>query len=391
MSTLTTSLLLLFVLVLAGVVFYNRAQVERRRRGDGLLLGTGDRSDRGAPAGPPTGVQRTEPRLSERAEGADETPSGAEPGFTDASLPAATDPSDFDTAPRASSAPPATASAASAAAPRTKSPAAVLDDLCDCIVEIEFAQPLPGDRLLGAAQSFRRAGAKPVVLEALPVEFAPGDDAVAAADEPWEPIETVQHYSALRAGILLANRHGPLNPMEFSDFVAGVHRLGDQFGTIVALPDMNRVLEQARLLDATSAQLDTQVGLNIEVPEVPGADVLERLAPSLGLVERGNNRFARLGERGEVVFSLALSDQPNRLTLLLDVPRVPAAVEPWGQLVAVALRAAQRLGGTIVDDGGRALVEEDLVRIGERLEERYQALDAAGLSAGSRAAKRVFN
>lgn len=395
MSTLTTSLLLLFVLVLAGVFLYNRIQVSRRSGGP--LLGPGERPDRGPLAGVSTGIQRDEPRLA--GQGPDDPGTNALPG--DAAEPMLAPDDGFHDAPAepmpewsagpAATGPSPDADPAPAARPvRERAPAAVLDDSCDCIVEVEFAQPTPGERLIGAAQSFRRAGAKPVVIEALPVEFAPAQDNT-PRDEPWEPIEAAQHYSALRAGILLANRHGPLNAMEFTDFIAGVHRLGDQFGTVVGLPDMNRVLEQARMLDATSAGLDTQVGLNIEVPEVPGSDVLERLAPSLGLVERGNNRFARLGDRGEVVFSLALSDQPNRLTLLLDVPRVPAAVEPWGQLVAVALRAAQRLGGTIVDDGGRALGEEDLIRIAEGLEARYRALDAAGLAAGSRAARRVFN
>jgi hypothetical protein len=53
--------------------------------------------------------------------------------------------------------------------------------------------------------------------------------------------------------------------------------------------------------------------------------------------------------------------------------------------------AAQHLDGKLVDDTGRDLSERAVDQIGLQLAHRYRELDAAGLTAGSAAALRVFN
>lgn len=261
-------------------------------------------------------------------------------------------------------------------------PAPPLSEICDCIVEMPLPSACAGERLCAIAQRFRRAGGKPVTIEGLPVDAQTGD---------WEALSSARHYAALRAGILMANRHGPLNAMEFSEFVAGVQALADSLSALADTPDMAAVLARARDLDATCAQLDAQVGVSVEAPEPLGPAQLAALAGALSVIERGSNRYARVGAQGDVVFSVALADAPNRLTFLLDVPRTMPDADAWGQMLEAANACARRVGGRLVDDGGRPLAESALAQIGRQLAQRYESLEAIGLPAGSALALRVFN
>lgn len=256
----------------------------------------------------------------------------------------------------------------------------VLNPAIDCIIEIELPAPQPAERLFPATHGLRRVASKPVYFE--------GHD---IASGEWQAIEAGRAYGALRCGVLLANRHGPLNAMEFSELAAGLQPIAEQLDSLVHLPDMSAVLARAREVDAQCADLDAQVGLNIESPEPPTFTDLQECAESNGLTERGNNLYAKLGPDGEVLFSLALGDVANRLTLLLDVPRAPVEHDPWRQMVDCAVTCAARLGGRIVDDSGRPLDLAALERIEEQLAERWAALEAAGFPAGSQAAMRLFN
>ncbi|MFO1299779.1 MAG: cell division protein ZipA C-terminal FtsZ-binding domain-containing protein [Burkholderiaceae bacterium] len=267
-------------------------------------------------------------------------------------------------------------------APAARAPAPRLSEICDCIVEMPLPSACAGERLAAIAQRFRRAGSKPVTIEGLPVDAQPGG---------WEALSAARHYGALRVGILIANRHGPLNAMEFSEFVAGVQAIAESLAALADTPDMVAVLARARDLDATCAQLDAQVGVNVETPEALGPAQLAALAGALSVIERGSNRYARVGAQGDVVFSVALADVPNRLTFLLDVPRTMPDADAWGQMLEAANACARRVGGRLVDDGGRPLAESALTQIGRQLAQRYESLEAIGLPAGSALALRVFN
>lgn len=294
-----------------------------------------------------------------------------------------------------------------AAAHRTA--AAVLDAYTDCIVEFTLPAALAAERLAALGQRLRRVGSKPVTLEAgteagqaaVREALADGivdgtaEDQGAAADLAgeiaWRLPVPGQHYRKVRIGALLANRSGPMNAMEFSEFVAGVQAIAEHLNVLADTPDMNAVLARARALDDLCASLDAQMGLGVEAHGPLGLEDLAGLAAQAGCVERGNNRYARLAEGGEVLFSLALADAPNRLSLLLDVPRAPASAEPWAEMLGCARLCAERLGGRIVDDAGRPLSEAHLVAIEQQVAQRHQALEDAGFAAGSGLALRLFN
>lgn len=258
----------------------------------------------------------------------------------------------------------------------------VLDPLCDCIVEFELPAPISGARIVQLARHLRRVGSKPVLVEA---------SLRADAEEGASVPAPERSYDCVRVGVLLANRHGPLNAMEFTEFVNGLQSMAEQLSVLADTPDMMPVLERARDLDDRCAQLDAQLSLGVEAPEPLGIADLARLAAETGCVERGNNRYARLGPAGEVLFSLALADAPNRLQLLLDVPRAPAQCDPWAAMCECATVCAARLGGVLIDDSGKPLPEAQLERIGQQIAQRHESLEAAGFPAGSALALRLFN
>jgi hypothetical protein len=392
MSSLGISILILAVSAIVAVVAVNLAQAlgRRRRLAAARPRGEGDKArERGgeAPAEAlaasedrataPRGsrADRREPRLGDVA-----APGGAEPGFSPSES------ADPDAPPdRAEIAgQPGPARSATAAAPvRPPAPAPVLSPMCDCIVTLPLETPMPGERLIAATQGIRRAGGKPILVDGLPVGFESEDDAV--------PLAAGIAFRGLRMGVLLANRHGPLNAMEYSEFVAAAQAVADQLATLADTPDMADVIARARDLDATCAQLDAQIGLNVDSPEALGPAQVAALAAELGMVDRGGHRHARLGPAGELVFTMSLTDSPQRLGFLLDVPRTAESHEGWSAMLDCARDVAARLSGRVVDDAGRPIPLESLDTIARQLAQRYASLDAIGLPAGSPLALRVFN
>ncbi len=405
MSTLEISLVVLVVVTLGGVVLSNVLQMRKARErlrptenaGEGFPEGRAVPGVTGFAAGPMGG--RVEPVLTDpdAIASPDDVGEGAHDREEAAAMarPASTGPAVARAAGHsagATVAPTDTAASVEAARRGVDAPAPhpapaaaparppVLDELADCIVVLPVPGSLPPERLSALLQGIRRAGSKPIVIES--------DD---GGDGQWQPYAGLRTPRRLRLGVLLANRHGPLNAMEFSEFVAAVEGLAGQLGVPVSAPEMTRVLDRARDLDSTCAQLDAQIGVNLETRDALGIEDLVRVAHAQHLVERGSNRYARLGESGSTLFSLAFADAPNRLTLLLDVPRCPEVLKPWDQLVDCARACAALLEARVVDDNGRPLGEPAIMRIAEQLGQRYRTLESAGFPAGSPLAMRLFN
>jgi hypothetical protein len=383
MDTLWASLIGLFVIAIGVVLAFNLLQGRQTRLRDAwretLAAASKPVASRPPPRSEPTvgadavagaavSGERVEPTLAPTASGDDPLREARAAGTQGQGGDDARDLAAIGAAPAPASAP------VSAAGP-------ILDPRLDCIVDFGLAAPVAPERLLSAASTLRRAGSKPIAVEA--------DDGSGRWSAPNASFGAVRR---LRAGVLLANRHGPLNAMEFSEFAASMQSLGRSIGAGGAvLPDMGPVLEHARQLDEACARMDAVIGLNVETPTALSPAELAALGAGLGLQERGNNRFAALGDDGEVLFSLALGERAEQLTLLLDLPRAPEHAEPWRRMVEIATVCAERTGGRIVDDASRPMTESAAAEVGRQLAMRYRTLREAGLDAGSQAALRVFN
>ena len=70
-------------------------------------------------------------------------------------------------------------------------------------------------------------------------------------------------YEDLQVAVQLANRSGPLNALEFSEFVNAVQGLAEALDGATDLPDMSESVANGRELDSFAASCDVQLGVNV--------------------------------------------------------------------------------------------------------------------------------
>ncbi|KWZ42717.1 cell division protein FtsZ [Burkholderia savannae] len=272
-------------------------------------------------------------------------------------------------------------------------PPAVVDRRIDCIVPIRLAGPLAGDKILPAAQRLRRAGSKPVHIEGKPE----GGDA-------WELLQNGVRYEELRAAAQLANRSGPLNELEFSEFVTGVQQFADAIDGAPEFPDMMETVSMARELDGFAAQCDAQLSINVMSDGAPwSANYVQAVASQDGLLlSRDGTRFVKLDAKQNPVFMLQFGDTNflrddltykggNLITLVLDVPVADEDILPFRLTCDYAKSLSERIGARVVDDQRRPLPESTLLAIEQQLMKLYARLEEAGIPAGSPVTRRLFS
>ncbi len=260
-----------------------------------------------------------------------------------------------------------------------------VDDFIDCVITMEFETPIRGDRLLAETQSIRIAGSKPVHFVGV------------NADGKRESISHAGAYAQLVTGVLLVNRSGPLNELEFSELVMALRQISDNLNAFLDVPDMKHVMDSARDLAMFVTQHDAQLSVNVRSNGAPwDIGTLMAAMEKLGFDSRPDGRLVMLDGEGVPLFTLAMNASPadqvtSRITLLLDVPCVSPKRGGFSAMVACARSLAQRLGGTLVDDGDAPITEPTLLQIQEQVEVFYSAMQAAEIPAGSSRAVRIFS
>ncbi|MGU7780320.1 cell division protein ZipA C-terminal FtsZ-binding domain-containing protein [Burkholderia sp. PU8-34] len=271
-------------------------------------------------------------------------------------------------------------------------PPTVVDRRIDCIVPIRLASPLPGDKILPVAQRLRRAGSKPVHIEGKP------------EGGNWELLQNGVRYEELRAAAQLANRSGPLNELEFSEFVTGVQQFADAIDGAPEFPDMMETVSMARELDGFAAQCDAQLSINVMSDGAPwSANYVQAVASQDGLLlSRDGTRFVKLDAKQNPVFMLQFGDTNflrddltykggNMITLVLDVPVAEEDILPFRLMCDYAKSLSERIGARVVDDSRRPLPESTLLAIEQQLMKLYAKLEEAGIPAGSPVTRRLFS
>ncbi len=260
--------------------------------------------------------------------------------------------------------------------------ATALDDQIDCIVELQPERPVNGEQLNQIAQRLRHAGSKPILFEGW-------NDAAAA----WERAQNGTPYTQLRAGILLANRSGALNAIEFSDFSTGLEAIASDVGALPDFPAMQTTLAHAQKLDAMCAPWDAQISLNVLLEDSGrySLEALQSIVSNRGYIARADGKYLALDAQGQILFTIAITTQTPQITLLLDVPRANPDAQPFTRMSIAANDLAQALGGAVVDDTLRALSPYALHEIDEQLQARYVEMEEAGVAAGRALALRLFN
>lgn len=272
---------------------------------------------------------------------------------------------------------------------------AVLDALIDVISTIEVDHPVSGDAALAALPATRRVGTKPFHVEGC-----------SEISGEWEPLLPGRRYSAFQAGVQLVNRMGPLNEIEFSEYVVKTQAFADAVGGAVSLSDMLEEVARARELDQFASAHDAQLSFTLVAHATawsPG--FVQQHAARLGFVAGviPGRMVLPAGVQGlPPVLSLtfdtqaAMADDPSlsavrECTLSLDVPQVARADQPFDRLQQAAHQLAEQMDGRITDGSGQLLGPEVMQQIGQDLLQLYDALDKRELSAGSAQARRLFS
>lgn len=260
-----------------------------------------------------------------------------------------------------------------------------VDDLIDCVITLEFEAPMRGEKLLTEVSDLKYVGRKPVHFIGLTHEGTRDEIAHGGV------------YTTLFAGIQMVSRNGPLNELEYSEFVGKLREIADRLNAHSDVPDMNLVMSNARELHQFVAEHDAQLSVNVLSNGAPW-DVTTLLGAleKQGFDVRADGRLVMPdGDTGNL-FTLSLNVSPSetvtsKLTLLLDVPCVAPDLEGFGVMAKCARSLASRLGGTVVDDGHHPISEQALAEIAEQVRAFCNAMVVAEIPAGSRRAKRLFS
>ena len=270
-----------------------------------------------------------------------------------------------------------------------------LDPLIDVMASMELETPVSGEAALAALPPVRRVGSKLFIVEGLNADTG-----------EWENLQAGLFYSAFQAGIQVANRQGPLNDIEFSEFVMKAQTYADAFGVTPELPDMSEAIAHARELDQFAASHDAQLSFTIASRKTawsPG--YVQQQAARIGFVPgvipgRMVIAASTSGLPPVLVLSFdaraAMAEDPNQsalrlISLGLDVPQVAPSEQAFARLCESAQALAQAMDGQITDDNGQVLSEAAIQIIDNDLKNLYQALAARDLAAGSLQARRLFS
>ena len=269
-----------------------------------------------------------------------------------------------------------------------------LDALIDAVVPLTLDAPVSGELALQHQPGSRRAGTKPMAIEGLN-----------AADGQWEVPSHGQTYSEFQAGVQLANRAGPLNEIEYSEFVQKVEAFADGVGAMADLPDMLEVVARARELDAFAQPRDAQLLVVLRAAAVAwSVGYVHQCAARHGFVPGAlPGRLvvpgAVLGDPPVLVLSYdahaVMAEDPQASALLelrlsLDVAQTPESAEPFPAWHQAATSLAAEMDARIVDVDGQPVTLQLFDGIAKDLQGLYRDLEARDLAAGSPAARRLF-
>jgi hypothetical protein len=277
--------------------------------------------------------------------------------------------------------------------PKPLAPEEEPDPEFERVVEVGFGQPVSGDTLLPYLQNLKHAGRKPIRVFALTA-----NGGVSLVLRPRE------NYTGLRFALFLANRSGPLSAIEYSEVVAKVQALADQFDGVADFPEMDEVVGQASELDQRASALDALVGLTLNARTGPWSlEMVVNAATRNGLTLLPDGRFHKVTEAGETLFVLAhprgLPLEPGfgdgmrieQLALILDVPQFKEQTSPFSYMTQVGQALADDLNAHLTDDGGRPVAAAASAGIDAQIQSLYGKLQAADLPAGTERTRRLFS
>ena len=274
-------------------------------------------------------------------------------------------------------------------------PAELLDPRLEFIVTMELVEAVSAVQIL---QSQRSALAR---LNR-PVHWVGFNE----RSREWEKLtlDNDMPVRALRVGLQLVNRLGPVSEGDVAVFTGAMQALADELMAVADMPS-SRVLDQAAEIDRFCAAVDLEIGLNlVSRGSAFSGTKIRALAEAAGMLLGADGLFTRHDDLGRAQFSLQNYESTrfsadalrtlttHGLTFLLDVPRVDHGERVFMQMTEIAKRFADTLQGALVDDNRQPLSESQLDHIRREFIGKPQATMASfNLAAGSPQALRLFS
>lgn len=349
MSELHLGLLGIGVLVIVGVLVYNKLQEARLKRQadeafgsrheDVLLVGRSPAKLQAADS-----IQRIEPTLAAAQANATESPGALDPGV-------------------------------------------------DFIATLEAAQAVKGQAISAAIVDSLDTPRKAVSWEGYNLQSA-----------SWEPLGAAGEYGMLRAGLQLADRKGAVSQQELVVFGSMVQAIAATIGADCVLAEAAPALHRAQQLDGFCTDVDVQIGISLVARGGAFAGPrIRALAEAYGLALEADEKFHRRDEAGLDLYTLCNMEtaafspaamkemSTSGLTLLFDVARTPGGIAAFDRFVEFARTLAEDLTAGMVDDNRKPLDAAALGRIRAQLQALYASMEQQGIPAGSPMALRLFS
>src|SRR4051812_18567213 len=175
-----------------------------------------------------------------------------------------------------------------------------LDALIDAFATFSLDAPVAAEAVAPHLAARRFVGSKLFLVEGLDTDAG-----------QWEAPAAGQRYAELQAGVQLASRTGPLNEIEYSEFVQRIEAIADSIGASADFPDMLDVMARARELDAFASQHDAQLAVHLRA---------QGAAWGVGYIQQHARRhgFVPGVVPGRLVYPSAEEGAPPVLTLTFD-------------------------------------------------------------------------
>lgn len=270
-----------------------------------------------------------------------------------------------------------------------------LDALIDAIATMTPEGMLSGDNILLHLPPTRRAGSKPVLIEGLRMDC-----------NEWETPQAGVLYKELQAGVLLANRTGGLNEIEYSEFVQKIQTMADTLGASVEFPDMMDVVGRAKELDAFAGAHDAQLAMRLHARgSAWSIGYVQQQAARHGFVPGtlpGRMSLPGVEEGAPPMLTLqydaqaAFAEDPDQTTLrefmlCFDVPQTSAEHAPFKAWCAAGEVLSLSMDGLMADDQGQPFNAAAFASIEGELSRLYESLAARDLAAGAPSTRRLFS
>ena len=214
-----------------------------------------------------------------------------------------------------------------------------------------------------------------------------------------------QAFTDVLIAVQLADRAGMVTDKQLVKLSQEANLLASRFNGVAHWHDIAAVLLKARQLDQLCVDVDVLIGLNVISNDgrVFNGEKIAGLAIAANMRLSDAGVYQRCNDQGAIIYTLCNhEDTPfsadkmaalttHGVTLQFEVPRVENGLVVFAELAQFGFQLANALEGKLVDDNIRPLSPAGIEKIQTQLAHIYQQMQAHEIPAGGSRALRLFN